>query len=323
MRTVPTMDLTLTHTAADGTILEGTNRGDDAGRILRGRGWRFSRAITAWYIPYSRDRDPKQHLIDTTVEALQAAGFVVDVSVDDARRPMTEVEDDRIAREAARADHLAHYADRKQQTADEKEIQAFAALQRVPPMGEPIKVGHHSEGSHRASIRKADAAMHRSLVADQEATRAKARADLAARSTDRRYEPIAVANRIARLNTEISACTKKIEGYSHTFAGGFVETYPPAQGAYAQRLIRSRDASVDELAYWQAVRDEQIASGQVAEFTRDNVHRGDQVFYSGTWCLVTRINPKSVSVLTAYGATGTVPYTHIRQHRPATNGASS
>lgn len=316
------MDLTLTHTAADGTLLEGTSRGDAASRILRGRGWRFSRAITAWYVPYSRDREPKQHLIDTTVQALQAAGFTVDVTIDTARRPMAEVETDRTDREAARAEHLAHSADRKQQAADEQEAQALAMLRRVPPMGEPIKVGHHSEAGHRASIRRAEAAMRRSIEADMEATRAQARAELAAYATDRRYEPIAVANRIARLNTEISACTKKLDGYSHTFAGGYIETYPPAQGAYAQRLTRTRAAAVDELAYWEAVRTEQIKSGQVTEFTRENVHRRDWILYSGSWCLVTRINPKSVSVRTPYGATGTVPYTHIRQHRPATTGAT-
>jgi hypothetical protein len=317
------MDLTLTHTAGEGTILEGTSRGDTAGRILRGRGWRFSRAITAWYIPYSRDREPKQHLIDTTVQALRDAGFSVDVSIDTTHRAMTDIEADRITRERARAEHLAHRAEHALQVADEQEAQALSALRRVPPMGEPIKVGHHSEPRHRASIRRADAAMRRSAEADHAASRAQARADLAAGSTDRRYEPIAVANRIARLQTEITACTRKLDGYSHTFAGGFVETYPPAQGPYAQRLTRTRDAAVDELDYWQAVRDEQVAIGLVAEFTRENVHRDDQVLYSGTWCLVTRINPKSVSVCTPHGTTGTVPYTHIRQHRPATNGASS
>lgn len=317
------MDLTLTHTAAGGTILEGTTRGDAAGRILRGRGWRFSRAITAWYIPYSRDREPKQHLIDTTVQVLQEAGFTVDVAIDTTRRPTSEIETDRIERESQRADRLAHRADRSQQAAAEQEAQALAALRRIPPMGEPIKVGHHSEAGHRAAFRKADAAMRRSLEADREAARDRVRAELAEHATDRRYEPIAVANRIARLNTEITACTKKLDGYSHTFAGGFVETYPPAQGAYAQRLTRTRDAAVDELTYWQLIRDEQIATGQVTEFTRVNVHRGDQILYSGTWCLVTRINPKSVSVRTPHGTTGTVPYTHIRQHRPATDGASS
>lgn len=317
------MNLTLTHTAADGTILEGTSRGDAAGRILRGRGWRFSRAITAWYIPYSRDREPKQHLIDTTVQALQSAGFTVDITIDTTRRAAAEVETDRVDREATRAEHLAHRADRKLQAADEQEAQALAALRRVPPMGEPIKVGHHSESGHRSSIRKADAAMRRSVDADAEATRTRARAELAAHATDRRYEPIAVANRIARLNTEISACTKKLDGYSHTFAGGYIETYPPAHGAYAQRLTRTRDAAVDELEYWESIRAEQITSGQVTEFTRENVHRGDWILYSGTWCLVTRINPKSVSVRTPHGATGTVPYTHIRQHRPASTGATS
>ena len=47
--------LTITHTAAEGTLIEGTSRADGTNHILKACGWRWSRNLGAWYVPASRD----------------------------------------------------------------------------------------------------------------------------------------------------------------------------------------------------------------------------------------------------------------------------
>ena len=65
-----------------------------------------------------------------------------------------------------------------------------------------------------------------------------------------------------------------------------------------------------------------FATGKATGYSRDTIAPGDQNRYFGTWCRVTRTNAKSVSIVDAYGHRGTVPYTHIREHRPAREGGA-
>jgi len=67
--------------------------------------------------------------------------------------------------------------DRLLAAADRAEAQSNAAYKRADmreevsgiPLGQPILVGHHSEGRHRAAIRRADNAMRSSIEADKRA----------------------------------------------------------------------------------------------------------------------------------------------------------
>lgn len=317
------MTLTITHTAGEGTLIDGTARGDGTGDVLRANGWRWSRTIGSWYIPHSRDREPKSILIERTAEQLQAAGFAVEIAVDYARRTTADVEADLAVRRGARADALEARAEHREQAATDEAERAARALSRLPEGGEPIHVGHYSEARHRNAIAKADAAMRRSIDADDEARRARARSDAAANSNESRYAPVAVANRIEKLRAEHAGIRRRIDGHTRTLPGGYLEITEPAIGVTADLLHRELADTADQLAYWQDVRAAQIASGQVIEYSRDNINAGDRIRYLGTWCTVTRTNAKSVTVTNAYGHRGTVPYTHIRDHRPATDGGQS
>lgn len=317
------MTLTITHTAAEGTLIDGTARGDGSADVLRANGWRWSRTIGSWYVPHSRDREPKTSVIDRTAEQLSTAGFDVEISIDYARRTTADVEADLAGRRTGRADALSERAERREQDAADEAERAARALQRLPEGGEPIHVGHYSESAHRNAIAKADAAMRRSMDADAEARRARARADAAAKSNESRYAPITVANRIEKLRAEHAGIRRRIDGHTRTLPGGYLEITEPATGEWADRLHRELDDTADQLAYWQDVRAAQIASGQVTEYSRDTINAGDRIRYLGTWCTVTRTNAKSVTVTDAFGHRGTVPYTHIRDHRAAANGGAS
>ncbi|PPF32443.1 hypothetical protein C5D04_10330 [Rathayibacter sp. AY1D2] len=299
--------LTITHTPEAGTIIEGTSRGDGTAEILKANGWRWGRSIGAWYVPQSRDRLPKWWTINRAATALRDAGHEVTIDADETFRPTAEVEADKTERQAARVDALDAKADRRAADADTADAAARRALDRLPEGGEPIKIGHHSENRHRNAIAKADAAMGRSVEADREATRARARADVAAGTTESRYAPGMVARRIDRLDTDIRGCTRRIEGSSHNFGGGYIETTAPATGAYRERLLTQRAQLEDQRDYWSAVREAQAAAGQVTIHSRDTINKGDMIKHRFGWHVVTRVNPKSVTVALDWND-GTRPY---------------
>lgn len=56
--------ITLSHSPADGTLADGTRRGDHAGTVLRAHGLRFSRTLELWYLPRSRDKHANTALLD-------------------------------------------------------------------------------------------------------------------------------------------------------------------------------------------------------------------------------------------------------------------
>ena len=309
------MTITIMHTPGEGTLLLGTARGDGSAEILKRNGWRWGRSITAWYIQSSRDRAPKRRVIDHTAQLLTDAGFDVEVDVDDTFRTAAEAEADRIARQEQRVDALEAKAARKADAAQAAEAAAARAHDALPPMGEPIKVGHHSESRHRAAIARADATMRRSIDADEDARHARDRAEAAGVTTSVRYAPRTVANRIDRLEKELARWQRHRDGSRRTLPGGYVDVTAPAEGAWAERVQRELARVADELKYWRGIRAGQIASGEVVEHSPATIHVGDLIKYSGLWGVVTRTNPKTVTARSEHYGAFKAPYTHIEAHR--------
>jgi len=311
------VSLSITHTAAEGTLVDGTARGDRSAEILKRNGWRWAGSIRLWYIPRSRDRAARRREIDHTAEQLRAAGFTVDVTIDDTYRSTAEVEAASAARQENRATRLGVSADRKTAAAEAADAVARRAHDALPPMGEPVKIGHHSEGRHRSAIARADATMRRSIDADEEAKRARERASIAAAATDQRNAPVRVANRIDRLERELSRWVRHRDGSSRRLAGGYVEETAPATGEWAERVGREITRCTDELEYWRSVRSAQIDAGLVVEYSAQTISRGDLIRYSGVWATVIRCNPKTVSATCQLYGKFNAPYTHIDAHRLA------
>ncbi|SPD85952.1 conserved protein of unknown function [Micropruina glycogenica] len=99
-------DLTIEHTAGDGTLLRGSARGDGVAALLKPLGWRWGRTLSAWYLPRSRDTAPRAAVIEDTTTTLRAAGHAVTITLDHEPRTPAEVAQDRQRRSRARADRL-------------------------------------------------------------------------------------------------------------------------------------------------------------------------------------------------------------------------
>ncbi|QTJ71417.1 DUF3560 domain-containing protein (plasmid) [Rhodococcus sp. ZPP] len=306
--------LAINHTEAEGTVIEGTRKGDGTADVLKAYKWRWSRTLGAWYIPRSRDVAPKLATINGTADALRAAGFDVELSIESGVRDQTEVEADRAARQAARVEALENKAGRRAADAEAAETKAHDLSGRYP-MGQPILVGHHSEARHRRDIARTQAASTAAAEAHRAAERAKAKADAAKGTTDSRYSPAVVARRIDRLEADLRKAQRARDGHSrvlfvHKDGTPEREIHEPATGAYLASLEDSIERLESEVQYWHDVREAQEAAGQKL-YTRADIKRGYLVKVSGQWWKVVRVNAKSVSVETGYSWTDTVKYDAI------------
>ncbi|MCB8913943.1 DUF3560 domain-containing protein [Rhodococcus rhodochrous] len=308
---------------------DGTAKGDGSAEILKAQRWRWSRQLGSWYIPQSRDRRAKHPHINSTAAALRTVGFTVEVDINDHHRPSSEVEADKLARQAARVDTLDAKADRKTRTAEtawEAERDAYSAL---PEAGEPIKVGHHSETRHRRAVEKSWNALGRAVESERVAATARGRADAAAKNTDHRYAPVTVARRIEKLTVELRRLERARDGYARTLhttkqtGQKYVETHAAATGDHRERLLTEIDHTAEQLSYWEGVRAHQLAEGVATAYGREVIVKGDLVRYAGHDHRVLKVNAKSVTIGSSEGGSWTdrVPYSEIRGLRDAEGNA--
>jgi hypothetical protein len=193
--------LSIAHTMEDGTLAEGTERGDAAGPILKARGFRWGRNLGAWYVPKSRDRIGDRYRIDRAADALREVGFEVSVSIDNTTQDPAEREQRRNERAAGRIEGLGLKAERKAGEADDA-YQASRRATEAIPFGQPILLGHHSERGHRAALKRSDQAMRRMTGAMDEQRDAEQRAKGTAAAARHRRTPDYIGNRIAELEAD-------------------------------------------------------------------------------------------------------------------------
>lgn len=296
------MTLTIEHTETEGTLLHGTSRGDGSAEVVKGLGWRWGRSIGLWFVPCSRDAAPKRPLIEQTAVQLRAAGFEVEVSIDTTTGDRDQAEQRRAECADARAGRLEDRAEREQAKANQR----YAASRKIAdgiPFGQPILLGHHSQARAERDARKIRSHMDASIEHQERADRASSAAATAAAATGHRHNPVTVANRIERLGADIRRMERSL--------AQSVAASHPRQDLEDQLAIDRAD-----LEHWQKVRDEQLATGQATNYSRNNVAVGDLVKISGSWHTVARCNTKTVAVETGYSWTNKAPWHKVQDHRP-------
>lgn len=307
--------LVITHTHEAGTLIDGTSKGDGTAGILKHCGWRWGRSISAWYVPHSRDRLPKLHIITRTQKELNGAGYIVSVDVDTTARSTAEVEAGKSARIIDRVSALETKAERKRSEECQAWQAADAAHNRLPEGGEPIKVGHHSEGKHRRAIEKAHNSLSKAVDARKTAQYVEERLSAAQKATERRYSVGQVARRIEKLEAELRGTRRILNGYTRAKGTPYEEWMPAVGGTSRDYHLAIKAETTDKLSYWKDVRAGQIATGQATNYGKDTVSKGDYVKVRGQWRKVARANAKTVSVETGYSWTDKVPYHEVQDHQ--------
>lgn len=316
------MSIEITHTAAEGTLVHGTVRGDGTNIILKANGFRWFRTLGVWGIAGSRDRQPNRYKIGQAADALRAAGHTVSVAIDDTHRPTAEAESDRAQRQEQRVEALNAKADRKAAAADAAWEAEHRAVEALPPDGQPILVGHHSERRHRNAIARAHDATRRAIDATNLADQASNRAEAAASTTAHRYNPVTVKNRIEKLQAEQRGDQRILDGHrrvvARTATHEYVDEFGPATGSYRDSVIARMVQRADQITYWTGIYAQLQASGVASTHNRDSISKGDLIKFRGRWYPVVRVNAKTVSVrlheLTSW--TDRIGYHEISGHRP-------
>lgn len=294
-------ELTITHTRLDGTLIDGTRRDDGSSAVLKANGWRWSRALGSWYVPQTRDRAAKTRLIDNTAAQLRTAGFTVTVDIDDHARPTADVVTDQDARQADRVAALQAKAQSRHEQAADAQARMNRAHDALPPFGEPIKVGHHSERRHRRSIEKAFDTLGKSVEADRTAREADRRADTATNTTAHRHNPGVIARRLDKLRADLRRAERTRDGHTRTLftssQTGYkhVETTPAATGAHREQVLARIAELIDQITYWQSELDAAREAGTVL-YDRTMIRPGDIVCLGrDQWRRVVKVNPKTIA----------------------------
>lgn len=314
------MSLIIRHSHAEGTLVEGTSRGDGSAEILkevinpytgRARAWRWSRKLGSWYVQRSRDTAANSVLIEATANALRSAGFEVEIAIDDRYRPPAEVETDVVARQQDRVTALEAKAVRAAAGSEAADARARERAERMP-LGQPILVGHHSEGRMRRAYSDIEKAGRASVVAYREAQTAQTRAEAAANTTTVRYSPAVIRRRIERLGADLRRWQRTRDGDTRTLytdAEGVkhVEITAPATGARLAHAVEEIERLGGWISFWK--QQLEVAAAQGAQiWTAAHIEVGDQVRCAIGWDTVIKVNAKSVRVR---GVQGLVPFDGI------------
>jgi hypothetical protein len=278
------MTVSLWHTPAEGTLALGTDR--EMAPIFKQAGFRWSRNIGfggAWYVPNSRDRAPQLARIEQCAEALRSAGWEVEVSIDTETRSAADVEAaryDRLEQRQAALDAKAVRLAGQSTTAWEKS----RAIAEMIPFGQPILVGHHSEGRHRRDIARIQGGMDRSIQLQREADEAARRAAASRAEVAHRETVPATLRRIERAEVELRQVNRALDGAS-----------ADASPAWSASML-TRKAELEGRLEWDREKLAQLEAAGAKVFGPADFAKGDRVKGSGHWATVERVNAKSLSL---------------------------
>ncbi|MYU02150.1 MULTISPECIES: DUF3560 domain-containing protein [unclassified Streptomyces] len=288
------MTIEITHTRREGTLIEGTSRGDGSAEILRLREYgrtqrqpfRWSRNLDCWYLPHSRDHATYTPSLERLAQRLREEGFEVTLTVNNAdRRSFSEAEQEREEKAEGRADRFGGYAANAAQSSEAAHRKSHDISERFA-FGQPILVGHHSEGRARRDHARMDDAMRKSISDGDRAAHWTGRAQAAANYQEFKKDPGRTLRRIDKLRADLRAVEKWQRGQS---AKGVSRN--PAD----PELEIEHQELAEEIAHWEKVIKDAEAEG-FKVWSQADFKRGDFVLYRGTWYEVLRVNPKTVTI---------------------------
>lgn len=319
--------LRITHSAVDGTMLEGSSKGDGAWDVIKEaqagyklRGWKYFPSIRAIGVRNSRDRAPDLFNIEATAALLRAAGFEVAVEVDAAPPAMDDAEGRRAERMDDRADALHAKAERLGAEAESRAQIAHDMAQTMN--GQPIQMGHHSQRRHQRDAARAEGHMRKSIELADAAEGAENRAATAEKHMAHREDPRRVMRRLETLRADLRRAQRGLDGYTRQFRDGrgevfYVEDHKAAVGTHRQQLEVDKAHLETQIAYWQAFLDKEIADGRFSPVVLADIKPGDLIKYWGGWRKVVKVNRVTVSVESGYSWADKVKVDDIHGHKPA------
>lgn len=286
--------ISITYTNDDGTLVEGTERGDGSRDALRAAGCRWSRNLGAWFVPQSRGKAPRRDRIDLLASALRDAGFRVDVEIEEY-----DAEAAFAARQEAgeqRGQRLADRAARERGLGDAHDQRAHDAVASIP-FGQAVAAGPAGNW-HRSAISRSHGNMAAAGEHHANAASAQERSEAARRQVQRRESPVVMGRKVERLEAEERSLQR---------------TLTRATGEYAERTRERLSFVQADLVF---LRDAIEKTG-VRKYTNDDFKKGDLALIRGRWHIVRKANAKTLACESGYSWTDNYPYHEVTGQRPA------
>jgi hypothetical protein len=292
--------ISITHTNDDGTLVEGTARGDGSRDALRAAGCRWSRNVGAWYMPQSRGNAPWTDRIDLLAASLRDAGFPVDVEIEeyDAAAAFAARQE---AREQ-RGQRLSDRAARERGLGDAHDQRAHDAVADIP-VGQAVAAGPNGNW-HRSAISRSHVNMAVAGEHHANATSAQERSDAARRQVKRRESPVVMGRKLQRLEADERSLKRTLE----TASGEYADRTRERLGFVQADLVFLRDA---------------IEKTGVRKYTKDDFKKGDLALIRGRWEIVRKANPKTLACESGYSWSDNYPYLEVTGRRPAPGAADA
>lgn len=278
-------ELTITHDHENGTVMDSGTKGDGTLEIVGAYHFQWRR-FAGVHIPGSRDHFADLASIDKAAEALRAAGHTVAVEIDDVWRPAGTREGHRAERVTARVERLAARATARFAESDARHLAARNIADGMP-FGEPVKVGHHSEGRHRRAFERIDNNTRAAVAADDYARHLAARAGGAENNEAAKHGARAIMRRVERLEAEARSWARELADEK---TGDGRRRRATLEGEKIAEDIRHQLAKLGDMA----------ASGAFVAWAGEHFQRGDWANVAGRWCEVARVNRKGVSVFARF-----------------------
>ena len=241
------MQLTVTHRyEPDAAMhwLEFPGKPDAATRdILKAEGWRFIGAVMQW----------RHAGLLTPMPTLPGYEYEEGGNVDHAE---------------ARAEHYEARAQRAEERAATARGKADQIANMIP-FGQPILVGHHSEGRHRRDLDRINKGMRTTIEESRKAERLHDRAEASLDQQERKHDPGAIARRLEGLR-------KDYRVYEH---------------ATSTEGQRRRDLLATEIQRLEAELEE--AGGLAADHVK--LQKGDLILIHDHLVEVIRVNRKTIT----------------------------
>ena len=292
--------ITITHTHADGTLIEGSAKGDGVFEILRGLGatWRYFPSLRKIGLGQSRDKAADTYRIKRAAEALRAAGHEVTVEIDESqRRDMAMIEADRAQRAEARAERYSERAERVSSQAAADYARARQMAEAIP-FGQPMMPDHHSYGRDVSYRRRMGRTYDRAFQGMDEAERLADRAAAADATQSHRESVPATLRRIAKLEAERRSWQRAIDGEPGPHTRHDRETWAclPPEGRHLEQVKAQLEELDEQLDYWRQHVARAEANGAKV-WSKADFKRDDFALCRGTWYQVQRVNAKSLTVM--------------------------
>ncbi|WP_050997103.1 MULTISPECIES: DUF3560 domain-containing protein [Frankia] len=308
--------ITITHTREEGTLVDGSVKGDGTYEILVANGFRWFRSLDCCSIVYSRGRAAKMHIIQPAAQALRAAGHTVIITIDETPPDFAAAERGRTLDAQDRAQRYDGYARSATSRADSREAAADRVLGGIPP-GQPMLVDHYSYAADKRRRERAWSNQDRAAEERDKAQYWQARQRAAERWPTSRTNLDAMLRRVQWIEADMRRTRRRLAEN---------EIRRPF-GPIRQTLAWWVAARHGDLEQWAGELDylrEQIALKEQAgekAWGPGDFKVGDLVVYRGEALPVRRVNQKTLTVTRSLAnreTTGTIPYDGgITGRRPA------